>query len=437
MKKIIGFLLTLSIIMVTFPMMIAAEETQTLFGGGQGTRTDNDSLVYKTESEVGTQGKSKQEITNAFVTADGNFKTDDTINEGYPSLKFENAAEEMPYTVMAFEPGENIKVTIGENKDVSGAKVYVGVYNTSGRLIDAFEKPVENGTIQTTVSSIGAAKVKVFVWDENLKPVADYYLGIPEDNNQLKQYLKAGSDSGTEVPEPTRKIRLVTMGDSIMDSVQNSLSGGLTWEKRGWEQYITEFFDGDKLAFVKHGHSGQTVKMFIDGRSTYHTCSWNSIKENYVADGDFVILGFGTNDNTRLSNYDKRLTLYGDGTTLDETKYNEAHANGEVFSPEEFKTWYKQIIADTKAKDATIILTTPIPSIYNYNSNSGKFEESGVCTLTRPLIKAVAESEGVLKINAVSERCGFTNQYHFCRVFKEKTGLTPTEYMNKHRIYKI
>lgn len=46
-------------------------------------------------------------------------------------------------------------------------------------------------------------------------------------------------------------------------------------------------------------------------------------------------------------------------------------------------------------------------------------------------------SEGVLKINAVAERCGFTNQYHFCRVFKEKTGLTPTEYMNRHRIYKI
>ena len=46
-------------------------------------------------------------------------------------------------------------------------------------------------------------------------------------------------------------------------------------------------------------------------------------------------------------------------------------------------------------------------------------------------------SEGALKINAVAIKCGFSNQYHFCRVFKEKTGLTPTEYMNKNRIYKI
>lgn len=46
-------------------------------------------------------------------------------------------------------------------------------------------------------------------------------------------------------------------------------------------------------------------------------------------------------------------------------------------------------------------------------------------------------SEGMLKINAISQKCGFSNQYHFCRIFKEKTGLTPTEYMKENKIYKI
>lgn len=46
-------------------------------------------------------------------------------------------------------------------------------------------------------------------------------------------------------------------------------------------------------------------------------------------------------------------------------------------------------------------------------------------------------AENSLKINTIAERCGFSNQYHFCRVFKEKTGLTPTEYMKQNRIYKI
>lgn len=46
-------------------------------------------------------------------------------------------------------------------------------------------------------------------------------------------------------------------------------------------------------------------------------------------------------------------------------------------------------------------------------------------------------SDGILKINAVSEECGFSSPYHFCRLFKEKTGLTPSEFMKKNKIYKI
>lgn len=46
-------------------------------------------------------------------------------------------------------------------------------------------------------------------------------------------------------------------------------------------------------------------------------------------------------------------------------------------------------------------------------------------------------AEGVLQVNAVAERCGFSNPYHFCRLFKSKTGLTPTEYMKKNKIYNM
>lgn len=46
-------------------------------------------------------------------------------------------------------------------------------------------------------------------------------------------------------------------------------------------------------------------------------------------------------------------------------------------------------------------------------------------------------TDGILKINVVAEKCGFSNPYHFCRVFKEKTGLNPTEYMKQNKILKI
>lgn len=46
-------------------------------------------------------------------------------------------------------------------------------------------------------------------------------------------------------------------------------------------------------------------------------------------------------------------------------------------------------------------------------------------------------TDGYLKINAVAAQCGFTNQYHFCRIFKEKTGFTPTEYSRHNKIHQI
>ncbi len=46
-------------------------------------------------------------------------------------------------------------------------------------------------------------------------------------------------------------------------------------------------------------------------------------------------------------------------------------------------------------------------------------------------------SDGIMKISAVAEECGFSNPYHFSRVFKEKVGVTPSEYMYENRIFKI
>lgn len=46
-------------------------------------------------------------------------------------------------------------------------------------------------------------------------------------------------------------------------------------------------------------------------------------------------------------------------------------------------------------------------------------------------------AENRLKIAAIAELCGFSNPYHFCRLFKEKTGFTPTEYIKQNADHKI
>lgn len=42
-------------------------------------------------------------------------------------------------------------------------------------------------------------------------------------------------------------------------------------------------------------------------------------------------------------------------------------------------------------------------------------------------------SEGKMKIRAVALDCGFESEAHFCRSFKERFAMTPSEYREKHR----
>ncbi len=40
-------------------------------------------------------------------------------------------------------------------------------------------------------------------------------------------------------------------------------------------------------------------------------------------------------------------------------------------------------------------------------------------------------------VTAISEQCGFSSLYHFCRIFRNKIGMSPTEYATANRIYEI
>ncbi|MBQ7015560.1 MAG: helix-turn-helix transcriptional regulator [Firmicutes bacterium] len=42
-----------------------------------------------------------------------------------------------------------------------------------------------------------------------------------------------------------------------------------------------------------------------------------------------------------------------------------------------------------------------------------------------------------MSITTISQECGFSSLYHFCKTFKQRTGLSPTEYAAKNRFYEI
>ncbi len=42
-----------------------------------------------------------------------------------------------------------------------------------------------------------------------------------------------------------------------------------------------------------------------------------------------------------------------------------------------------------------------------------------------------------LSVIAIAEKCGFSNPYHFCRIFKQRTELTPTQYRTRNSVSEI
>lgn len=46
-------------------------------------------------------------------------------------------------------------------------------------------------------------------------------------------------------------------------------------------------------------------------------------------------------------------------------------------------------------------------------------------------------TDTALTVTAIAEQCGFSGVYHFCRAFKAKTGVTPTQYAANHKRYHI
>ncbi len=46
-------------------------------------------------------------------------------------------------------------------------------------------------------------------------------------------------------------------------------------------------------------------------------------------------------------------------------------------------------------------------------------------------------SDNLYTITEIAEKCGFSNLYHFCRVFKQRTGTTPSDYADRHMMHKI
>lgn len=155
-------------------------------------------------------------------------------------------------------------------------------------------------------------------------------------------------------------LSLAVSGQITVYLAGDSTCANKTADKRpetGWGEMLQQYFGPDKVKIDNRAQNGRSTKSFIaEGR-------WRAIVDN-LKKGDFVFVQFGHND--------------------------ESKDKGERYTPpEDFKKNFERFIADVRAKNANIVLLTPVMR--------RKFDNGGNFVDTHgeypDIIRAVAKEE--------------------------------------------
>jgi outer membrane protein assembly factor BamB len=153
-------------------------------------------------------------------------------------------------------------------------------------------------------------------------------------------------------PKNDKLSTLWIIGDS---TVKNGTQG-----LQGWGDPIAAWFDINKINVCNRALGGRSSR-------TYQTEGlWDKVLSEMKA-GDFVLIQFGHNDDGPLNTGRARASLHGSG---DETQEVVMEATGKKEIVHSYGWYIRKYIADTKAKDATSIILSPVPR--NMWSEDGK-----------------------------------------------------------------
>jgi rhamnogalacturonan acetylesterase len=157
-------------------------------------------------------------------------------------------------------------------------------------------------------------------------------------------FLSAGT-LGEKMAKPT----LFLIGDSTVNSGNGTGGERGIW---GWGEILYEQFDTTKISVRNFARGGKSSRTFITEGL------WDNVVSR-IKPGDFVIMQFGHNDASAINDTSRaRGTIKGTGEEIQEIdnmltrKHEVVHTFG----------WYmRKFVADTKAKNATPIVCSPVP----------------------------------------------------------------------------
>lgn len=172
----------------------------------------------------------------------------------------------------------------------------------------------------------------------------------PDATHSASSSSAMESSSSTSHTKATTEQKLYIVGDSTVDEFLNSDGSAKDstyfYERCGWGGHIKDYVT-DKLTVINYGQSGRSSKDYLS--TSYYSTIMNEISE-----GDFLMIGFGHND--EKSDDESRFTDASKPTT----------------DPTSFKySLYENYIKKAEEKGATAILCTPIVRLNKNNDYSG------------------------------------------------------------------
>jgi len=143
------------------------------------------------------------------------------------------------------------------------------------------------------------------------------------------------------------------VGDSTVKS------GGVGAGLWGWGERIKPFFDTSKINVINHAIGGRSARTFFtEGR-------WQRVVDA-LKPGDFVIIQFGHNDQGRIG--DPASKHRPDGKGIGDETVEDTMADGSKEAVHTFGWYMARFVTDAKAKNATVILCSPIPHKQRWES---------------------------------------------------------------------
>ncbi|MBQ2607616.1 MAG: rhamnogalacturonan acetylesterase [Paludibacteraceae bacterium] len=266
-----------------------------------------------------------------------------------------NSAFDMTITldVSIFAANENISAVLYSISETDYAAIYDGTPQSTEVLL--------NSKDSYEVTAVSISSKAAFQYEFSNIPAGFYFIVCSSTNlsnivyfNQIS--FAASSGSGTD-PQPAKKIRVHTIGDSTMADYDESST-----DKRGWGMYLGSFFDPEFVTVNNRAKSGADTRQFYDGAAY-----WASVKSQ-MSEGDYLIIQFAHNDEGTVT--------YG----MDNLEYKAyCEANG-LPAPTDargtnpqttYRDFLRAYIDEARALGVTPILAGPICRRY-FNGNDIK-----------------------------------------------------------------